>query len=472
MSVQGERQTGLSVVHQDVIVSEKTGQFAYFDTQLDAPRWRGARVLDFGGNRGNFLADSAGEVRQEDYWCLDVSRQALSDGALCFPHAHWVHYDRYQERYNPRGVPRLPLPDLGRRFDFILAYSVFTLLAEDELRELAPALRRMLAPNGVLAFTFIDPEYRQLRNGRVMSNLEWRAEVGGLRTAEAEPPFLDTYFLSAERVKRIFPGAEIREPAAGIRHHCCLLGPERNFSVVAKAKRSDIARDPFPHLVIEDALDADLYRDLAAAFPDGDLLLNGRTVESNKYAHYHANQILDDPRIAPLWRRFVAYHTSAAFYAEVLALFGDAIRETHPSLRIPVETSVRFAEEPREIMLECQFAWCEPASSVSSSAPCHLDREVSLFAGLLYFRKEGDHSQGGDLELYRFRGDERAWDEHSRVPPELVERMTTIPYRANTLAFFINSARSLHGVSPRSVTPWPRLHVNFVGELRQKVFER
>lgn len=459
------------------LVSEKEGQFAYFDAQLGSPQWRGARILDFGGNCGNFLAGAGDAVRESDYRCLDVSREALAIGAERFPRARWVHYDRYHFRYNPHGVPHLPPPDLGQRFDFILAFSVFTLLSEDELRELVPALRRMLAPHGVLAFTFIDPEFRQFRKTRVMSNLEWRLDVADEEVALGRPADIHLQtFTTAARMKRFFPGAEIREPAGGVRHHCCILG--RDLSILAKARQ--VERDPFPHLVIEDALDADLYGELAATFPDGDLLRDGRTVESNRYAHYHANQILADERVAPLWRRFVAYHTSSAFYAEVLALLGDAIRETHPSLRMPVETSIRFAgradspvrPEPRDIMLECQFAWCEPATSVSSSAPCHLDREVSLFAGLLYFRQEGDDSQGGDLELYRFLDDARAWDEHSRVPPELVERVKTIPYRANTLVLFVNSARSLHGVSPRSVTPWPRLHVNFVGELREKVFER
>ena len=100
--------------------------------------------------------------------------------------------------------------------------------------------------------------------------------------------------------------------------------------------------------------------------------------------------------------------------------------------------------------MECQFAWCEPVSTVSSSAPRHLDRAVSLFAGLLYFRLDGDDSTGGDLQLY-----------------DGAHPVKTIPYRANTLVFFVNSPRAFHGVTPRSVTPWPRLHVNFVAEVPQ-----
>lgn len=413
-----------------MIVSEKTGQFAYFDAQLGTPRWCGKRVLDFGGNCGNFLADAGDEVRAEDYWCLDVSREALAEGARRHPRAHWIHYDRHHARYNPHGRPRLPPPDFGR-FDFILAYSVFTLMAEHEVRELVAALRRILAPDGVLAFSFVDPEYRAFRKTQVMSNIEWRLEVAG---------HFDTAFLPAERVKRIFPGAEIREPTLEVRHHCCLLRAQR--SVLAKAR--EVIREPFPHVVIEDALDD--YRELADAFPSAELLRKGQTLASNEYSHVHADQILTDARISPIWQRFVRHHTSAAFFAEVVALFGLHHLET-------ADTAVRYLECGRPartpiVLMECQFAWCEPVSAVSSSAPRHVDRAVSLFAGLLYFRLDDDDSVGGDLQLYD--------GEHP---------VKTIPYRANTLVFFVNSPRAFHGVTPRSITPWPRLHVNFVGEV-------
>jgi hypothetical protein len=220
-----------------------------------------------------------------------------------------------------------------------------------------------------------------------------------------------------------------------VRHHCCILGAQR--SVLAKAR--EVVREPFPHVVVEDALDD--YRELAAAFPGADVLRKGQTLAGNEYSHVHAAQILTDPCIAPIWQRFVRHHTSAAFFAEVVALF---VLEHLEGL----DTSVRYAEPPRDVMMECQFAWCEPPDAVSSSAPRHVDRAVSLFAGLLYFRLDGDDSSGGDLQLYD--GD---------------RAVKTIPYRANTLVFFVNSPRAFHGVTPRAVTPWPRLHVNFVGEV-------
>src|SRR5258708_1068235 len=117
------------------LLSERRGQFAYFDAQLGHPDWRRANILDFGGNRGNLLADSGGAIQPSRYWSVDILREAVEEGARRFPDARFVHFDRWHHRYNPGGVFRKTLPDLGQRFDFILAYAVFTMVDEGELVE-------------------------------------------------------------------------------------------------------------------------------------------------------------------------------------------------------------------------------------------------------------------------------------------------------------------------------------------------
>src|SRR5205085_9121074 len=77
----------------------KAGQFAYFDEQLDRPDWRGKRVLDFGGNKGNLLRDPSCTIRHEDYYCLDVIAEAIAEGRESFPAAHFIHYDRYNRSF-------------------------------------------------------------------------------------------------------------------------------------------------------------------------------------------------------------------------------------------------------------------------------------------------------------------------------------------------------------------------------------
>jgi hypothetical protein len=244
-------------------------------------------------------------------------------------------------------------------------------------------------------------------------------------------------------------------------------------SILHKVTRADVVPRPFPHVVVDGALEEDLYAQLSSTFPPPEAIVDGRRVQNNAPYRMPAARLLSDPRVADGWKEFARYHTSAAFFREVLSIFGDSIQELHPTLLSLDEarTSIRGAEPFADVALDCQPCWGAPVTRASSSDPCHVDRPVTLFAGLLYCRLPGDDTAGGDLELYRFRGWERRYDATRHVDASLVEPVRRIPYAANRLVFFLQSPHSLHGVTVRAVTPWPRLHVNFLAEMQRNVFE-
>ena len=140
-----------------VFLSTVTDQFTYFALQVGEWVWSGKEVLDFGGNVGNILRDPHSTIDQERYWCLDVDEESIERGKACYPNAHWLFYNRYSFFFNPFGVPKLPIPYMPRAFDYIVAYSVFTNTTQADMLELVSQLENILAKNGVLAFTFIDP---------------------------------------------------------------------------------------------------------------------------------------------------------------------------------------------------------------------------------------------------------------------------------------------------------------------------
>ena len=222
----------------------KATQFAYFDKQLDHPDWRGKSVLDFGGNRGNILFDSACRIQPRDYYCIDVIKDALDDGRSLFPEAHWAHYDRYNCSFNPDGAVDLAVPDFGRRFDIIPAYSVFTHTTREEIRDLVAQLEAKLAPGGTLAFTFIDPHWEQNLKWRLermnldfeklleqARNARWCALVNDELFVESNGQWVNetaacmTYhvFYTEEVMREQFPHATIRPPVNGEMQHCCLI---------------------------------------------------------------------------------------------------------------------------------------------------------------------------------------------------------------------------------------------------------
>jgi SAM-dependent methyltransferase len=239
----------------------KTGQFAYFDRQLGRPDWRGKTVLDFGGNAGSLLLSPDCPIRPEDYYCLDVLREAVEEGRRRFPGAHFVHYNRYNCSFNPDGIDGLPIPEMGVRFDLILAFSVFTHTTLEETRDLVGQLRSRLARGGALAFTFIDPHFESWPETYAGNNLKWRLEkaretnpavdvrglleqargadwcalvdgaalyANGNGVWDGADPACMTYnvFYTAQFLQREFPRATIRPPVNGEMQHCCIIRAE------------------------------------------------------------------------------------------------------------------------------------------------------------------------------------------------------------------------------------------------------
>lgn len=234
------------------LVSTRRTQFSYFDTVLERPAWKGRKVLDFGGNVGTFLAGAGARVDHDDYWCIDLNLDVLEQGRRSYPRARFVHYNRYSSQYNPNGIRHLPIPDCGVQFDIILAFSVFTHIDRSEMLELVGSLRRMLAPAGVLAFTFSDPHYdRSLSDptlppgSAVRRHLAARVDEAAERAQwcvlidddlYVEPgnelchqtrvgKALESYcsFFTVDYIASLFPDATMHAPVSPEWQHCCVL---------------------------------------------------------------------------------------------------------------------------------------------------------------------------------------------------------------------------------------------------------
>lgn len=243
------------------LISTRSTQFCYFDTLLGSPAWKGRKILDLGGNVGTFLAGAGDAVNHEDYWCVDLNRKVIQYGRSDYPRAHFVHYDRFSTQYNPDGVRHLPIPDCGVKFDFALAFSVFTHVHRDEVLELVGQLRNMLKAGGTLAFTFCDARFdrsltdsgkpsmdtvamieKQRRDQGITENevlarareSDWFLQIDNDVYVEPGPEFChqerlgrprESYcsFFSTEYMQSLFPGGKVLPPVEPEWQHCCVL---------------------------------------------------------------------------------------------------------------------------------------------------------------------------------------------------------------------------------------------------------
>lgn len=261
------------------------------------------------------------------------------------------------------------------------------------------------------------------------------------------------------------------------------------LSILSKASGCDLVLEPYPHLVIENALDAALFAELEATFPEDAMVLNGRPV-ADTWFDYPACKVLNNDAITPLWQDFFRYHTSSAFFRELTSLAGDALLQLHPDLEARVGRPLaQFNVGMRpggkdailapgaDVSMECQFYVNYTRQARTVRGP-HVDRPSELFAALLYFRQSNDDSSGANLEICKANDALHVGQKSiqianlpAEVDPSKVNTVRTAMYRANTLVLFLNSPKSIHAVSPRTPTPLTRRHINFCCDVNFDLFE-
>lgn len=195
--------------------------------------------------------------------------------------------------------------------------------------------------------------------------------------------------------------------------------------------------EPYPYMVIENALPEDLYQALAKEYPNYDTIVRGRPLKN--LLQYEAREILNvaEHTISSLWLEFFKYHTSQNFFMEVMNLFGDVIRQEYPNLESRIgrkleqmTTGVRHRDST-DIGLDSIFG-INPQPTTSYIRGHHVDQPTELYAMLLYMRPEHDKSDGGSLEIYSFKGDRPVLRGVS-VSPQDVDLVRSVKYQENTL---------------------------------------
>ena len=223
------------------------------------------------------------------------------------------------------------------------------------------------------------------------------------------------------------------------------------MNILSKIQPSDVMYDPFPHIIIENAIEKTLADRLFVELPPLESI--GTIHHGNERISMGYTKAMNEA--SPLWREFLSAHVTQEFADDVSRIF-----------HLPHYTAgVRHRDsfEKSTMLLDAQICANTPTDTISSVRGPHIDMPSAVFAGMLYLRHQWDCSAGGDLELYKIiKPLVYHWKQF--VDEKYLERVKTIRYRHNTLVLFPNFAMAIHGVSIRYPTKWPRYFVNFLGD--------
>lgn len=257
---------------------------------------------------------------------------------------------------------------------------------------------------------------------------------------------------------------------------------KNKLSALKNARKSDLRTEPYPYIVVQNALDEDIYQELYKSYPSDQVMVENdyhnavsfdQAQENTRYQLSAKCLYEGDVKIPAIWQEFVEYHTSQEFLNEVLDLFGDQMIKYYPKMQEKVSTKSYRAGIRRhsddsdkcDIAMDCQPGINTPLKEEGRVLGPHLDNSVELYAGLLYMKDPEDKSSGGDLIVNSWTIPKPKFHGKSRVKDEHVCEVARVPYGPNTLAMFMNTINSVHAVSPRQPTEYSRKLVNIIGEI-------
>lgn len=241
-------------------------------------------------------------------------------------------------------------------------------------------------------------------------------------------------------------------------------------TVFATARRKDIRLEPFPHLVIEEALDWAHYKRLLRTRPP----YPGDPTPSNCRLPISGWMLMSLEHYDAVWRDFTRAHTDPEITYCVAELFADHWPQHLPHL---VPGATRFGVLGRDefdeadVLTDARLEIISPVhGSPGSHRRGHVDTPNRLFSALFYLRAAEDDSTASGLELFRYKGAPPDRLDAFELPPEAIECINTIPYQANTLVVFPNSPFAVHGSEVRKDTPHERAYVFITAEVEQDLF--
>ena len=94
----------------------------------------------------------------------------------------------------------------------------------------------------------------------------------------------------------------------------------------------------------------------------------------------------------------------------------------------------------------------------------HLDKYDTLFTGLFYLRDKNDQSEGGDFEIYESTDKNYFYRKAEVSNLNSIRLYKTVKYESNTFIGLLNTKASIHSVTKRNKTQFPRKFVNFISK--------
>ena len=231
---------------------------------------------------------------------------------------------------------------------------------------------------------------------------------------------------------------------------------------------------PFPHIIIENCLDKELYNLLADNFPNDDSFSPKIKGENKPYWITGSNLVNETNNV---WADFIKRHISQQSFDKFVDIIYPYMSDLDPNMQENLgkdlrNCSFKLAEaggekNPRnresDIVISISAGINTPTKTKSTIDPPHADIPQKLFNSLLYMKTDDDDSSGGDLILYQTQNKFFFTSESENlyeVDKKYLNAIKTVKYSKNVFLLFPHKVNAIHGVTAREPTIYTRRYIN------------
>ena len=231
---------------------------------------------------------------------------------------------------------------------------------------------------------------------------------------------------------------------------------------------------PYPYFSINNVFEKNNYFKLRESFPDNNFFGSSNELDQNNKAILMQRNSYQKNVADKSWDSILDYLVSHEFFTKVTSIYSKGISELFPNLnelhklRIGIEGKDTFVD--KDIILDAHFGINTPTKIETSVRPAHIDNPKVLYAGLLYIKDEEDQTSGANFGVFKTKNKNLYIDNGRLISNDQVELVEQIEYVGNNLVCFLNSKKSVHGVTPKKPSPFTRRYINFNACFSENLF--
>jgi hypothetical protein len=249
-----------------------------------------------------------------------------------------------------------------------------------------------------------------------------------------------------------------------------------------RIEQMELREEPFPHGVLRQGIDRELFERLRAEWPPLDFFVKGQRLGGGTKIPISSEESVQSTVVSPLWKEFIERHRAPDFVKGLLWCFRDPILRLHPQLeerfgrmeewKIGVRHRDSFSDF--DLLVDCQLAIFTPSQGrAQSDRGPHVKLRNKLMTGFLLFADDEEREGvGGDWDFFAARSNKPLrYGMNLTVNPTQLKLVDTVPYAPNAFGMLVNCPHGYQGFRVRQPGAAPLRYLEITLQLPRRLFE-